>query len=76
MEPDPFLPLVALLDELTVHFVVFYRRREFAHALDAPARGLIDPAPFITDRVPLGKIGDAFAALSTNSRHRKVLIRP
>jgi threonine dehydrogenase-like Zn-dependent dehydrogenase len=76
MEPDPFVPLVALLKELTVRFVVYYRRREFAHSLDALARGLIDPAPFITDRVTLDGIGDAFAALPVNPGQRKVLVRP
>ncbi|WP_067662348.1 zinc-binding dehydrogenase [Nocardia miyunensis] len=76
MEPDPFMPLVALLKELTMRFVAFYHRREFAHALDALARGQIDPAPFITDRVTLDGIGDAFAALSANSGQRKVLVRP
>jgi 2-desacetyl-2-hydroxyethyl bacteriochlorophyllide A dehydrogenase len=76
MKPDPFVPLVALLKELTLRFVVYYRRREFAHALNALERGLIDPAPFITDRVTLDEIGDAFAALSTNPGQRKVLVRP
>ena len=73
--PDPFVPLVALMKELTVHFVVFYRRSEFAHAIGALHRGLIDPAPFITERVPLERIGDAFGAL-TNPTQCKVLVRP
>jgi (R,R)-butanediol dehydrogenase / meso-butanediol dehydrogenase / diacetyl reductase len=76
MEPDPFMPLVALLKELTVRFAVYYRRHEFAHALGALARGLIDPAPFVTDRVALDGIGDAFASLPANPDQRKVLVRP
>ncbi|WP_146097559.1 hypothetical protein [Nocardia nova] len=36
----------------------------------------IDPAPFITDRVTLDGIGETFAALSANSGHCKVLVRP
>jgi (R,R)-butanediol dehydrogenase/meso-butanediol dehydrogenase/diacetyl reductase len=76
MEPDPFLPLMALLKELTVRFAVYYRRHEFAHALGALARGLIDPAPFVTDRVALDGIGDAFASLPTSPGQRKVLVRP
>jgi threonine dehydrogenase-like Zn-dependent dehydrogenase len=76
LQPDPFVPLVALLKELTVRFVVYYRRREFAHALDALARGLIDPAPFITGRVALDGIGEAFASLPASPGQRKVLVRP
>jgi (R,R)-butanediol dehydrogenase/meso-butanediol dehydrogenase/diacetyl reductase len=76
MEADPFVPLVALLKELTVRFAVYYRRHEFAHALGALARGLIDPAPFVTDRVALDGIGDAFASLPASPGQRKVLVRP
>jgi len=76
MKPDPFVPVVALLKELTMRFVVFYRRREFARALDALARGQIDPAPFVADRVSLDDIGDTFTTLSAQPGPGKVLVRP
>jgi threonine dehydrogenase-like Zn-dependent dehydrogenase len=57
-------------------FVVYYRRREFGHALDALARGPIDPRLFVTDRIPLDGIGDTFSTLSADLAQRKVLIRP
>ena len=71
MEPDPFMPLVALLKELTVRFAVYYRRHEFAHALGALARGLIDPAPFVTDRVALDHLAQHGRWLAWGRRHRR-----
>ena len=50
-EPDPFLPLVALLKELTVRFSVYYRPDEFRAVVDAFADGPARPG---TPRHPYG----------------------
>ena len=75
-KPDPFVPVVALVKELTMSFIVYYQRRHFAHTIAALGDGRIDPALFITDRVDLAGFPAAFAALKTPSTQRKVLVEP
>jgi 2-desacetyl-2-hydroxyethyl bacteriochlorophyllide A dehydrogenase len=75
-QPDPYMPITALLKELTIDFVVYYTRREFGHVVDALARGAIDPAPFVTQRVSLDGINDAFNRLTVDKEQRKVLVLP
>jgi (R,R)-butanediol dehydrogenase/meso-butanediol dehydrogenase/diacetyl reductase len=75
-KPDPFVPIVALMKELAMHFVVYYRRRDYAYVVDMLAQGRIDVAPFVTDRVTLDAFPAAFEALKTPSTQCKVLVQP
>jgi threonine dehydrogenase-like Zn-dependent dehydrogenase len=75
-KPDPFVPVVALVKELTMSFIVYYQRRHFAHTVATLQAGRIDPALFITDRVDLDGFPAAFGALKTPSTQRKVLVHP
>ena len=61
-EPDPYIPAMALMKELTVAFSVYYRPDEFRSVIDAFMAGQIDPSPLITRNVPLDQIDDAFGA--------------
>jgi (R,R)-butanediol dehydrogenase/meso-butanediol dehydrogenase/diacetyl reductase len=74
--PDPYVPLVALMKEVSIHFAVYYTRREFAHVIDALARGTIDPSAFVTKRVGLDAIDDAFRTLTEAKQERKILVLP
>jgi threonine dehydrogenase-like Zn-dependent dehydrogenase len=74
--PDPYVPLRAVLKELTLAFAVYYTRREFFSVVDALARGVIDPAPFVTDKVGLAGANDAFRALTEAKEQRKILVVP
>ena len=76
VEPDPFLPLLALLKELTVRFAVYYRPDEFQTVVDAFAAGTIDPAPLLSRTVGLADLDDVFASLSTSPDDIKVIIDP
>ena len=33
-KPDPFVPVVALMKELTMHFVVYYRSADYRYTID------------------------------------------
>jgi (R,R)-butanediol dehydrogenase/meso-butanediol dehydrogenase/diacetyl reductase len=76
VEPDPFLPLVALLKELTVRFAVYYRPEEFRTVVDAFADGTIDPAPLLSRTAGFADLDDVFASLSTSPDDIKVVIDP
>jgi (R,R)-butanediol dehydrogenase/meso-butanediol dehydrogenase/diacetyl reductase len=75
-EPDPFLPIAALLKELTVAFAVYYRPEEFRRVIDAFTSGSLDPGPLIADTVPLDGIDAAFRAAAASTTCGKVLVDP
>lgn len=75
-EPDPYLPAMALMKELTVAFSVYYRPDEFRSVIDAFMAGQIDPSPLVTRNVPLDQIDDAFGALTGSVTDSKILVDP
>jgi (R,R)-butanediol dehydrogenase / meso-butanediol dehydrogenase / diacetyl reductase len=75
-KPDPYLPFVAIMKELSVGYVVYYTRREFGYVVDAIGRGAIDPSPFVTQRIPLDGVNDAFRELIESKDQCKVLVLP
>jgi len=75
-KPDPYVPIGALMKELTVDFVVYYTRREFFSVADALAHGSIDAAAFVTKRVTLDQADDAFTELTEAKDQRKILVLP
>jgi (R,R)-butanediol dehydrogenase/meso-butanediol dehydrogenase/diacetyl reductase len=75
-EPDPFVPISALLKELTVAFSVYYLPEEFRCVIDAFASGSIDPSPLISGTVPLEGINDAFRSVAESTNHSKILVDP
>jgi (R,R)-butanediol dehydrogenase/meso-butanediol dehydrogenase/diacetyl reductase len=74
--PDPYVPIGAIMKELSVAFAVYYTRREFFSVVDALGRGAIDAAPFVTQRVGLDGANAAFHALTDAKEQRKVLVLP
>ena len=76
MEPDTFLPLVAVAKELQFQFVIYYDPAEFADTLRALAEGEIDASPLITGVVGIDGVPDAFAALANPEDHAKVMVEP
>jgi (R,R)-butanediol dehydrogenase/meso-butanediol dehydrogenase/diacetyl reductase len=73
---DTLQPIVATSKELTLRFVVYYRRRDFAQTLAAMAGGRLDPSPLVTDRVTLDDLPARFAELMAPGADCKVLIHP
>jgi (R,R)-butanediol dehydrogenase / meso-butanediol dehydrogenase / diacetyl reductase len=75
-KPDPYVPIGAVMKELSVAFAVYYTRREFFSVVDALGRGAVDAAPFVTQRVGLAGANDAFHALTDAKEQRKILVLP
>jgi len=75
-KPDPYIPIAALVKELTMDFVVYYTRREFFSVVDALASDSIDAAAFVTKRVTLEQADDAFTELIEAKDQRKILVLP
>jgi (R,R)-butanediol dehydrogenase/meso-butanediol dehydrogenase/diacetyl reductase len=75
-KPDPFVPIIAIMKELAMHFVVYYRRQDFAYVVEMLRQGRIDVTAFISDRVDLGGFPAAFEALKSPTTQRKVLVQP
>jgi (R,R)-butanediol dehydrogenase/meso-butanediol dehydrogenase/diacetyl reductase len=75
-EPDPFVPISALLKELTVAFSVYYLPEEFQRVIDAFTSGSIDPSPLIAGVVPLEGIDAAFRGVADSTTHSKILVDP
>ena len=75
-KPDPYVPLMAVMKELTMDFVVYYTRREFFSVSDALAHDAIDARAFVTKRVGLDGADDAFTELIEAKDQRKILVVP
>jgi (R,R)-butanediol dehydrogenase/meso-butanediol dehydrogenase/diacetyl reductase len=75
-EPDPYLPVMALLKELTISFAVYYRPEEFELVINAFETGQIDPDPLVTRIVALEQLDSAFASLTGTATDSKILVDP
>lgn len=75
-QPETFQPIIATTKELTLRFVVYYQRSDFAETLAALTSGRLDPTPLITGRVGLDELPGRFAELMAPSPDCKVLINP
>ena len=75
-EPDPYLPVLALLKELTIAFSVYYRPEEFEFVINAFETGQIDPEPLVTRIVALEQLDSAFASLMGTATDSKILVDP
>ncbi|MFT3853559.1 MAG: zinc-binding dehydrogenase [Ilumatobacteraceae bacterium] len=76
MQPDQILPLVGIGRELNIQFVLAYDPTEFAGALTALADGSVDLSHWITGKVPIDGVPQAFTDLADPERHAKVLVVP
>lgn len=76
MQPDQILPLVGIGRELNIQFVLAYDPTEFAGALTALADGSVDLSHWITGKVPIDGVPQAFTDLADPERHAKILVTP
>ena len=76
MEPDTIHPLLGIMKELQLQFVLGYTPEEFATTLRHIAEGEIPVAPLITGRVGLEGVPAAFDELASPERHAKILVQP
>jgi (R,R)-butanediol dehydrogenase/meso-butanediol dehydrogenase/diacetyl reductase len=75
-KPDPYVPISAVVKELTMDFVVYYTRREFFAVADALGSDTIDARALVTKRVGLAEADDAFTELIEAKDQRKILVLP
>ena len=73
---ESFIPMVAIMKELSMAFIIYYSPDEFAEALEAIRDGKLDWKPLVTATVGLDAVGAAFQALQDPETHAKILIDP
>jgi (R,R)-butanediol dehydrogenase/meso-butanediol dehydrogenase/diacetyl reductase len=71
-----FMPIMALLKEVTIRFSVAYRPDEFRRVVDAFSTNLIDPGQVLGPRVGLHQVADAFEQVRTSATQGRVLVVP
>lgn len=71
---DQIMPLVGIMKELNVQFVLGYTSQEFAFVIDMIAKDRIEASAMITDRIALDALPNAFEALRKPSTQCKVMI--
>jgi len=76
MEPDTLVPALGVAKELSLYFVVAYRRRDFELTLALLEQGRIPSTEMITDVVGLDDFPGAFEALKQPTTQCKVMLEP
>ena len=76
METDTSEPMLGIMKELNVQYVLGYTPAEFASSLRLLAEGKVDAAQLITGTVGLDDVAQAFNDLANPERHTKILIAP
>ena len=76
MQEDRFHPLLGIGRELSLQFAFGYEPGEFAAALLAIADGKVDLAPWLTAKVRIDGIPQAFADLADPEQHAKIMVTP
>lgn len=75
-KPDTILPLMGIMKEVTLQFVLAYRKQDFEMIAGWMAAGRIDALAMITDKVGFADFPQAFEALRTPTHQCKVMLEP
>jgi threonine dehydrogenase-like Zn-dependent dehydrogenase len=76
MQQDHMQPMIGILRELSVQFVLGYTPEEFAATLDVIASGSLDLDPLVTGTVGVDDVPQAFLDLANPEAHAKILVEP
>ncbi|UGY12816.1 zinc-binding dehydrogenase [Bradyrhizobium septentrionale] len=76
METDKSEPMLGIIKELNVQYVLGYTPEEFAYSLRLIAEGQVDAASLVTGRVGIDGVAQAFADLANPEAHTKILVEP
>jgi 2-desacetyl-2-hydroxyethyl bacteriochlorophyllide A dehydrogenase len=71
---DQILPVIGVVKELTLQFVLGYRPADFDYVIDMIAKDRVEVAHMITDRISLDQLPDAFEALRMPTTQCKVMV--
>jgi (R,R)-butanediol dehydrogenase/meso-butanediol dehydrogenase/diacetyl reductase len=74
MEPDLVTPLVCIMKEVSVDFVLAYTHAEFQETIDALASGKVDAKAMITDVIAVDELPAMFTALKQPGTRAKVIV--
>jgi threonine dehydrogenase-like Zn-dependent dehydrogenase len=76
METDRSEPMLGIMKELSVQYVLAYTPEEFAYSLGLIAEGKVDAASLVTASVGIDGVAQAFTDLANPERHTKIIIEP
>jgi threonine dehydrogenase-like Zn-dependent dehydrogenase len=76
METDRSEPMLGIMKELSVQYVLGYTPTEFASSLQLLSDGKVDAASLITGKVGIDGVAQAFADLGNPEKHTKILVEP
>jgi threonine dehydrogenase-like Zn-dependent dehydrogenase len=76
METDRAEPMLGILKELNVQYVLGYTPEEFAYSLRLIAEGQVDAASMVTASVGIDGVAQAFADLANPEAHTKIIVEP
>ena len=76
MEADRSEPMLGIMKELNVQYVLGYTPDEFADSLRLIAEGEVDAASMVTATVGIDGVAQAFADLANPEAHTKIIVEP
>ncbi|MCK1379276.1 zinc-binding dehydrogenase, partial [Bradyrhizobium sp. 24] len=76
METDRSEPMLGIMKELNVQYVLGYTPDEFAASLRLIAEGQVDAAAMVTAEVGIDGVAKAFADLANPEAHTKIIVQP
>ncbi len=76
MQEDRIHPMLGIGRELNIQFALAYEPAEFAQALTAIADGKVDLSPWLTGKVGVDGVPQAFQDLGNPEQHAKILVVP
>jgi threonine dehydrogenase-like Zn-dependent dehydrogenase len=76
METDRTEPMLGIMKELNVQYVLGYTPDEFARSLRLIAEGEVDAAAMVTATVGIDGVAQAFADLANPEAHTKIIVEP
>jgi threonine dehydrogenase-like Zn-dependent dehydrogenase len=76
METDRSEPMLGIMKELNVQYVLGYTPDEFAYSLRLIAEGEVDAASLVTATVGIDGVAKAFADLANTEQHTKIIVEP
>ena len=76
MEPDRSEPMLGIMKELNVQYVLGYTPDEFAYSLRLIAEGQVEAASLVTATIGIDDVAGAFAELANPERHTKIIVEP
>jgi (R,R)-butanediol dehydrogenase/meso-butanediol dehydrogenase/diacetyl reductase len=74
LEADSFMPLIGIMKESEIKFVLAYLKQEFQQTVDALADGTLQADAMITDVIDIASVPATFRTLATPTTQSKVLI--